>query len=201
MKQETLIRLLNPLLRGWSNYHSPVVAKAAFSRMDHLLFRAIWRWCKRRHSGKNAQWVRKRYFHSEGLRNWVFSTMVPTKGGGDKRVALYKLPDTPIQRHKKVKGSFNPFDPAFELYGETLRKERMLKSRHYNTQWVSLYRSQDGLCALCHCSITAETGWHDHHIIYKVMGGSDTLDNRVLLHPTCHIRVHQLGLTVVKPAS
>lgn len=201
VKQETLIRLLNPLLRGWSNYHSPVVAKAAFSRMDHLLFRAIWRWCKRRHPGKSAQWVRKRYFHSEGLRNWVFSAMAPTKGGGERPVVLYTLADTPIQRHKKVKGSFNPFDPAHEAYGEKLRQERLLKSRQYRKQWASLYLAQKGQCALCGCSITEETGWHDHHIIYKVMGGSDTLDNRVLLHPTCHTRVHQLGLTVVKPAS
>lgn len=200
VRQEKLIRLLNPLLRGWSNYHSPVVAKAAFSRMDHLLFRVIWRWCKRRHPNKNVQWVRKRYFHSEGFRNWVFSTTATTKDGSEARLALYTLADTPIRRHKKIKGSYNPFDPAFELYGETLRKERLLRSRHYRKQWASLYLSQDGLCALCGGPITEETGWHDHHIIYKMMGGSDTLANRTLLHPTCHARVHQLGLTVVKPA-
>jgi RNA-directed DNA polymerase len=37
-KQENLIRLLNPMLRGWAQYHSPVVAKEAFSRMESLLF-------------------------------------------------------------------------------------------------------------------------------------------------------------------
>lgn len=201
VRQETLIRLLNPLLRGWSNYHSHVVAKAAFSRMDHLLFRAIWRWCKRRHPGKSAQWVRKKYFHSEGLRNWVFSAAITKKDGKVARIVLNTLSDTPIQRHKKIKGGYNPFDPAFELYGEKLRQERLLKGRHYRKQWASLYLAQKGQCALCGCPITEETGWHDHHIIYKMMGGSDTLDNRVLMHPTCHIRVHQLGLTVVKPAS
>jgi RNA-directed DNA polymerase len=67
VRQDKLILLLNPLLRGWANYHSPVVAKAAFSRMDHLLFRAIWRWCRRRHPKKNALWVRKKYFRSQGL--------------------------------------------------------------------------------------------------------------------------------------
>ena len=43
-------------------------------------------------------------------------------------------------------------------------------------------------------------GWHDHHIVRKVDGGSDALYNRVLLHPVCHIRLHALGLTVAKPA-
>jgi RNA-directed DNA polymerase len=33
-KQANLIRLLNPILRGWANYHSHVVAKATFARND-----------------------------------------------------------------------------------------------------------------------------------------------------------------------
>ena len=200
VRQEMLIRLLNPMLRGWANYHSPVVAKAAFSRMDHLLFRAIWRWCRRRHPKKNARWVRKKYFRSEGARHWVFATTATAKDGKEKKVVLYKLPDTPIRRHKKVKGSYNPYDPADESYGEKLRQERLLHSRRHRKQWMSLYLTQHGRCALCGCAITRETGWADHHIIYKMRGGSDILENRVLLHPTCHVRLHQLGLTVVKPA-
>ena len=200
VRQETLIRLLNPLLRGWANYHCPVVAKEAFSRMDHLLFRAIWRWVKRRHPGKKVAWLRKRYFRSEGFRSWVFATTVNKEDGRKVRLALYKLPETPIRRHKKVKGSYNPFDPADELYGETLHQARMLNSMRRRKEWMSLYRSQFGRCALCEEAITRETGWHDHHLIPRVEGGSDSLINRVLLHPICHTRVHQLGLKIVKPA-
>ena len=36
MKQEDLIRLLNPMLRGWAQYHSPVGAKQAYVQLDHL---------------------------------------------------------------------------------------------------------------------------------------------------------------------
>jgi 5-methylcytosine-specific restriction endonuclease McrA len=32
--------------------------------------------------------------------------------------------------------------------------------------------------------------WHLHHIIWKVAGGSDRLDNLALLHPNCHRQVH-----------
>jgi RNA-directed DNA polymerase len=199
--QEKLIRLLNPVLRGWANYHSPVVAKVAFSRMDHPLFRAIWRWAKRRHPNKNAAWIRKKYFRSEGFRSWVFAATVIKDDGRKVRLALYKLPDTPIRRHKKIKGSYNPFDPADELYGETLHQARMLESMRRRKEWTSLYRSQHGRCALCGGSITRETGWHDHHLIHKVDGGSDCLINRVLLHPICHVRIHQLGLKIVKPVS
>lgn len=199
VRQERLIRLLNPILRGWALYHQPVVAKKAFNRMDHLVFRAVWRWAKRRHPSKRADWIRKRYYRSTGTRSWVFSTRIMKRDGKEVMTALYWLPETPIQRHKKIRGSFNPFDPADEQYGEQLRQERMLNSRRHRKQWQSLYRSQHGCCALCGSKITRETGWHDHHLIYQRMGGPDTLANRVLLHPVCHTRVHHLGLQVVKP--
>jgi hypothetical protein len=48
--------------------------------------------------------------------------------------------------------------------------------------------------------MTKATGWHDHHIEYRVHGGSDALGNRVLLHPNCHTQVHSTGLKVLKPA-
>ena len=200
VRQYDLIDLLNPILRGWANYHSPVVAKMAFNRMDHLIHRAIWRWAKRRHPNKKLGWVRKKYFHSVELRNWVFAGPGKDWYGRWLHATLQTLADTPIRRHQKVKGSYNPFDPADERYGETLRQQRMLNSRRHRKQWLSLYQSQAGRCALCQGAITRETGWQDHHIIYKAMGGPDTLANRVLLHPVCHIRVHQLGLKVVKPA-
>ena len=72
VKQEDLIRLLNPMLRGWAEYHHRVSAKRTFSRMEHLVHQRLWRWAKRRHPQKGADWVRKKYFHSVGERNWVF---------------------------------------------------------------------------------------------------------------------------------
>lgn len=199
VKQEELISLLNPILRGWARYHSPVVAKATFNRLDYLIFRAIWSWSRRRHPNKNAGWVRKRYFRSEGNRSWVFATTVAKDDGKETRVALLRLADTPIRRHTKVKGTYNPFDPVDELYGEKLRQERMLHEMRHRKQWISLYRSQHGLCAHCGCKITRETGWHDHHLHRRVDGGSNRLGNRVLLHPVCHAKVHRLGIIVAKP--
>ena len=111
-RQGDLIDLLNPMLRGWANYHSPVVAKKAFSCMDHLLFRAIRRWSKRRHPKKTVDWVRKKYYHSVELRNWVFAGGKVGKDGKWRTATLLTLADTPIRRHKKIKGSYNPFDPA-----------------------------------------------------------------------------------------
>lgn len=199
--QGDLIRALNPVLRGWVQYHRCVVAKRAFSRLDWLIFRALWRWARRRHSNKGRRWVMARYFHPVGDRQWVFSVAGTGADGADSVYALYILDQTPIVRHVKVKGEFNPFDPAHEVYSEKRRQDRLMASRAHRKQWATLFLSQAGRCALCGGEITEETGWHDHHIVPRVAGGSDALRNRVLLHPMCHTQVHSQGLKVVKPCT
>src|SRR5260370_22352189 len=71
-KQANLIRLLNPVLRGWANYHSHVVAKETFTRVDARVWSMLWRWAVRRHPNKGARWVKEKYFKTRGTRNCVF---------------------------------------------------------------------------------------------------------------------------------
>lgn len=197
--QEDLIRQLNPILRGWAFYHQPVVAKKAYSRMDYQIFQALWRWAKRRHPNKGLEWIRRKYFQPTEDRNWVFRTTLLNEAGGKEEIRLYTLEATPIERHRKISGDYNPFDPAMEEMGEKLRMSRMLGKMKYRKQVARLFQSQKGLCSLCKNPITRETGWHDHHIIYRSQGGGDSLNNRVLLHPICHLQLHARGLTVNKP--
>jgi RNA-directed DNA polymerase len=199
-KQEDLIQRLNPILRGWAMYHQPVVAKKAFSRMDNSVFHALWRWAKRRHPNKSLEWVRRGYFQPHEGRSWVFATTAMRTDGTKAIAPLYSIASTAIERHRKVSGEYNPFDPSMEEMGEKLRMVRMLKKLKYRKQIVSLFQSQKGLCPLCNQPITKESGWHDHHVIHRSQGGGDTLDNRVLLHPVCHQQLHSRGLTVNKPA-
>jgi len=198
-KQENLIRRLNPMIRGWTQYHRHQVASETFGRMDALLFRALWRWAKRRHCKKGRRWVKERYFHAIGNRQWTFAAQVQDEAGKQSMVPLQYCGEVTIKRHVKVKAEYNPFDPAWEMYGETLRQTRMLEDRRHRFAWNYLYSQQAGRCVLCGAAITRETGWHDHHIVYRLLGGDDSLDNRVLLHPNCHRQVHQRNLTVSKP--
>jgi RNA-directed DNA polymerase len=62
-----------------------------------------------------------------------------------------------------------------------------LKGRH---TLLYLWKRQNGRCPHCGEKITKITGWHNHHKIWRSHGGNDTLDNRVLLHPTCHNQIH-----------
>ena len=54
-----------------------------------------------------------------------------------------------------------------------------------------LYDRQKGRCAICHQFITARTGWNAHHLTPKYLGGKWKNDNLALLHPVCHVQVHQ----------
>lgn len=198
-QQVHLLRDLNPILRGWANYHAPVVAKASFSRLDRLIDWRLRRWTHRRHPNKSRSWCNQKYWERCDDR-LEFAAAWKTRDGEQRTTRLYRLADTPIVRHRKIMGAYNPFDPAWEEYGEKLRMQRMLKSVAYNKQLASLFVSQGGCCALCALPLTDDSGWHDHHLVRRVDGGPDTLSNRVLLHPVCHARVHALGLTVTKPA-
>ena len=190
MTQEALIGQLNPVLKGWAQYHSAVVAKQTFSRLDHLIHWRVWRWAKRRHPNKSVSWIRNRYFHSIDRRSWVFAQ--PYKGGkGEQRFRqLYTLADTPIVRHKRLPGEYHPYDVEHELKWEALRVQRMQHKLRYRGQIVRLFSRQGGKCALCGHPVSKETGWHDHHVIRRADGGPDTLENRVLLHPNCHALIH-----------
>ena len=75
-KQADLISRLNPVLRGWANYHSHVVAKETFARVDATVWSMLWRWAVRRHPNKSARWVKQKYFKTRGSRNWVSTPLI-----------------------------------------------------------------------------------------------------------------------------
>ncbi|MCE0826760.1 group II intron reverse transcriptase/maturase [Buttiauxella sp. A2-C2_NF] len=198
-EQTSLIYALNSKLRGWGKYHQHVVSKAIFYRMEHQIFQLLWRWARRRHPNKAVTWVKRRYFHAVGNRSWVFAAKVKREKGVYLHL-LHQMSEAPIKRHVKTKSDYHPYSSAWELYGENLRQKRMLNDMGHRREWAKLYHSQQGRCAMCSEVLTKETGWHDHHIVYRQHGGSDALANRVLLHPVCHQKLHTNGLTVVKPA-
>ncbi len=70
VKQEYLIRLLNPIIRGWAYYHRHIEAGPAFRKVGMVLWHSLWRWAKRRHLNESATWIADRYRHRLGRRKW-----------------------------------------------------------------------------------------------------------------------------------
>ena len=197
-KAGNLIRLLNPIIRGWANYHRHVSSKQTFVKVDHAIFQALWRWARRRHPKKPQRWVKDKYFHRIDQRHWVFCGEDVGRNGKPMRVRLVSATDVTIKRHIKVKGEANPYDPHWEPYFEQRLGLKMASDLKGRRQLRYLWREQNGLCPICQQKITQLTGWHSHHIVRRVDGGGDGLSNRLLLHPECHSKVHNLGIEVDK---
>jgi len=189
-----LILLLNPIIRGWAQYHQHVVSKEIFNSVDDAIYQRLRRWMERRHPKKSKTWMEKKYFTTIGGDNWVFY------GEADGKTRyLMSTASIPIKRHVKVQGKANPYDPAWESYYEKrldVHMEGTLKGKRW---LLHLWKEQNGLCPVCNHKITKITGWHSHHILWKSRGGPDTAENRVLLHPNCHQQIHSQGLHVEKP--
>lgn len=201
-KQETageLIERLNPLLRGWGMYHRHVVSKAVFQRVDCRLYQCLRRWAKRRHPSKGLRWVRKRYYATLGGNTWRFFGDVRDQEGQLHKVWLYPLASIPIQRHTKIRSETNPYDPQWEVYLEERLGVKMAANLRGKRKLRYLWQEQNGVCPLCKQKITQLTGWHNHHIVQRVRGGSDSVENRVLLHLECHRQLHSQHLFVEKP--
>ena len=151
-KAENLIRLLNPIIRGWVQYHRHVVSKAVFSAIDHFIFKILWRWARRRHRNKSAHWVKDKYFRSHRGRNWIFF------GEGDKNSKreawLYTAARTSIRRHVKIRGEANPYDSDWEMYFEERLGVKMKDNLSGRRKLLYLWKEQNGICPVCNQKIT-----------------------------------------------
>lgn len=123
-KQVDLIGILNPVLRGWANYHRHAVAKDVFARNDFEVWSMLWKWAKRRHPNKSLQWIKDKYFHTRGGRKWMF---VAKEAGKSKEHRLFTEASIPIRRHVKIRTKANPHDPEWGEYF-TARMKQMNKS-------------------------------------------------------------------------
>ncbi|MFA7175431.1 MAG: group II intron reverse transcriptase/maturase, partial [Kiritimatiellia bacterium] len=148
-KQETVITRLNPIIRGWANYHQNQVAKETFRKVDEVIWKQLWQWACRRHPNKPSKWIKARYFVRQGRRNWVFGTTVTEENGKEKFVRLVQASDTPIQRHTKIKGEANPYDPEWEEYFEERLRLTMKNNLKGRRRLLHLWLTQDGKCPNC----------------------------------------------------
>ncbi len=201
-KQYSLIKKLNPVIKGWADYHRHVVSKQTYRKVDYGIWKALWQWCCRRHPNKGKRWIKDRYFQHTGTRDWIFATATDEHwpDGTCKNMTLRTAAETPIQRHIKIRAEANPFDPEWESYFETRCGFQMLSTLSGRKKLIRLWVDQQGLCPICDQRITQETGWHAHHILRRVDGGNNTSGNLILVHPNCHNQIHYLGLNVTKPA-
>ena len=189
-KQANLIRMLNPILRGWANYHQHSVAKKTFGFVDHEVWSMLWQWAVRRHPNKGIKWIKDKYFKARGTRNWVFTATEERTDGKQREVVLLKESDTPIQRHVKIKAGANPHDLEWAQYFESRWGKKMLNSSSGRRKLYRIWLKQDRLCPDCQQPIKRSTPWRVRMIVEKVDGGTNIASNLQMHHLYCQGQHH-----------
>lgn len=116
--QEVLISKLNPIIRGWANYHNSIVSSDTFRTLDHKIWELLWKWAKRRHPKKPKNWIVNKYWKRSQSRRWNFRT---------EKSSLLLLFKTKIRRHTPLKLQMNPFLDT-EYFRERQKKNSYRKS-------------------------------------------------------------------------
>jgi RNA-directed DNA polymerase len=176
LDQATLIKTLNPIIRGWCNYYSTVVSKKVFDKIWHLIVFKLLKWGIHRHRNKGHKWIARKYFHLIGGTSWTFATRDDIKP-----FVLYKHSDTEIKRYVKVKGNKSPYDGDWLYWCK-----RMGEHPEIPIRMSTLLKSQKGKCALCGNYFKDGDSIEVDHIIPRSQGGKSEYKNLQLLHRHCH---------------
>jgi RNA-directed DNA polymerase len=182
-KTENLIRLINPIIRGWVYYYRHVVSKDIFSYIDSEIWTLTWKWANRRHPNKSKRWVKNKYYARRGNEEWIL---------GNGQISLFQAHKVKIKRHTKIRGEAIPYDPTFYEYFDK-RHEKKWNELSNQKQRMLLIK-QEGKCSYCKIRFEelSELNCHVHHIIPRSKGGTDALRNLSLLHPECHQQLHSI---------
>lgn len=180
LSAEQLIGRLNPVLRGWANYHRHVICSDTFSEVDHYVWKRLYRWAKRRHPNKTGAWLAKRYFTEKHGRKWTFWDRKSQKTLICIQQAIKH------QEHVKIKADANPFTKEWDEYFK--KRDRNLKEDAVTEFKGMVLARQKGICPGCHQVIE-----HDEEIDLHHKDGNHSnnqLANVVFVHPNCHRQIH-----------
>jgi len=179
VKQESLIRLLNPVITGWVNYYKYSVASKTFNKADYLIFHKLWQWVNRRHPNKGKFWIVDKYFTRIKNQNWCFSAQLDSDKPGN-RITLKRLSNTKITRYVKIKQEANPFDREWREYFDKRDTYKMLQNLQGRKSLLYLWEKQKRLCPICDNPIDKEQPWS---MIDRIINGNL---EKVLIHDGCH---------------
>jgi len=176
LNQATLIKKLNPIIRGWCNYFSTVVSQKVFERLWHLVVWKLLKWGRHRHRNKGRAWIRLKYFKTLEGNNWEFTTRE-----GENPLKLIQHSSTEISRYVKVKGTASPYDGDWIYWSSRMGVHPEIPARV-----AKLLKRQKGKCAYCGNYFREGDSLEVDHIIPKSIGGRESYENWQLLHRHCH---------------
>ena len=176
----TVIRELNPVIRGWTNYYKWVICSQAFNTCDQNTFQQLVRWGQTRHHGKGKRWAWQRYtILIDGRRK--FGTYVKDKNGNLKPIYIRSHTDTPSQAYIKVRGQASPYDGNLIYWAKRLKQHPLMKNEK-----AKLLAIQKGQCLRCGLYFQDGDTLEIDHSIPLALGGRNDISNKWVYHRHCH---------------
>ena len=136
-----LIHKLNPIIRGWVNYHKHIVSKETFWKLSKYIFDKLMKWAKSQHPNKKIQWIWDKYF-TAGEQEGRFAISQTDDKGNTRIFQLFAIGLVPIRRFVKIKANTNPFDPEFDRYLEERKNKKAKASAITHQKTIFLYKSK-----------------------------------------------------------
>jgi RNA-directed DNA polymerase len=179
--QEQLIDTVNPIIRGWANYHRHVICAETFAKLDSYVWRRLFRWGRKRHPDKTGRWIAERYFVNHNGNQWTF------KDKASNKILISAAQTIKQQRYIKVKAEANPFDSEWESYFQN--RDKLLKRRSVNEFTSKVLKRQNGKCPVCRQVLEVEQETYLQH------ADGDKTNNRMynvrLIHRSCLPQLRQ----------
>lgn len=199
--QAGLIRLLNPKIIGWANFHRSVVSKEVFTKMDKKIWQLVFKWANRRHPNKTARWVHQKYYKRIKEVNHRFSCLEIQKDGTSIVHTLHLMAYMTIRRHTKILQTAHPYDDGYDEYFEKRRSEkwknnnrRLYVQRHI----ISFHESK---CPCCNEELKIGHNWCVSLKRKASKGGEYKLDNIDVIHKRCYDEWQKKRSAFVKPVT
>ena len=100
---DNLIRILNPIIKGWGNYYRHFVAKGTFRRITDRTWDMTVRYLLRKYPNKSKKWILNLHMITVSGDRWNLYD-------GNPDNYLQKMSRIPIVRHIKVKQDVRVYD-------------------------------------------------------------------------------------------
>ena len=137
-----IIRVLNPIIRGYGQYWKHVVSKKIFGTMDSYIYWRIGKHLRQLHPKKSWKWIYARYYRHPHHGGNAWTPTCPKTN-----IQLLHMSWIKIERHNMVKFKNSPDDPTLKEYWE--KRDRKVFDTENTMDRMKLARKQGYRCAIC----------------------------------------------------
>lgn len=181
----TVIKELNPLLRGWAEYFRiSRQSMRTYANLRQTMWFSMLRWAKNKYRRRSSAEIIKICTgkYEKQVNQWRWRK-------GKKKVWLYRIDQAKYLFIPKL--TETKLNPYVKSEREQL-EERALKISIRRKEGLrkTLTRLQKGKCPMCSELLESEQYCEIHHIKPKRKGGKTVLENLALMHRTCHHILH-----------